>query len=71
MEQAFAAHGHATPENKRVAILISILAGAMLALASASIMTGVTALVFVAIGVSAVGAGLGLLGWLAPTLLHL
>ena len=40
-------------------------------LASAAIVTGVTPLIFVAIGVSIVGAGLGALGWVAPTLLHL
>jgi hypothetical protein len=40
-------------------------------LASAAIVTSVGALVFVAIGVSIVGSGLGALGWLAPTLLHL
>jgi hypothetical protein len=40
-------------------------------LASAAIVTGVTPLIFVAIGVSIIGAGLGALGWVAPTLLHL
>ena len=40
-------------------------------LASAAIVTGVAPLIFVAIGASVVGTALGLLGWLAPTLLHL
>jgi hypothetical protein len=40
-------------------------------LSSAAIVTGVAPLTFIAIGVSIVGAGLGALGWLAPTLLHL
>lgn len=92
------AHGHATPGNKRVTILISILAARAKAaegrrgramgayhhfefatalfqiaivLASAATVTGVAPLIFVAIGVSIVGTGLGALGWLAPTMLHL
>jgi len=40
-------------------------------LASAAIVTGVAPLIFVAIGVSIVGVGLGALGWFAPTVLHL
>jgi hypothetical protein len=40
-------------------------------LASAAIVTSIAPLVFVSMGVSLVGIGLGLLGWLAPTLLHL
>jgi hypothetical protein len=64
LEQALSAHGHATRENKRVAILISVLA-------SAALVTGVAPLIFVSIGVSIVGAALGAFGWLAPTLLHL
>jgi hypothetical protein len=40
-------------------------------LASAAIVTAVGALFWVSIGISIVGFGLGLLGWLAPTLLHL
>jgi hypothetical protein len=63
LEQALSAHGHATPENKRGAILISVLA-------SAALVTGVAPLIF-SIGVSIVGAALGAFGWLAPTLLHL
>jgi hypothetical protein len=39
-------------------------------LASASIITGVAALAYVAGGLGAVGAALALLGWFAPTLLH-
>jgi hypothetical protein len=40
-------------------------------LASAALVTGVAQLIFVSIGVSIVGFGLGVLGWSAPTLLHL
>jgi hypothetical protein len=40
-------------------------------LASASVVTGMLALAFVAGGLGAVGIAFGLLGWLAPTLLHL
>ncbi len=39
-------------------------------LASASIITGVVALAYVAGGLGAVGTALALLGWFAPTLLH-
>lgn len=39
-------------------------------LASASIITGVVALAYVAGGLGAVGVALALLGWFAPTLLH-
>jgi hypothetical protein len=40
-------------------------------LSSASVVTGALALSFVAGGLGAVGIAFGLLGWLAPTLLHL
>lgn len=40
-------------------------------LASAALVTGVAPLIFVSIGVSIVGFGLGALGWFAPTLVHL
>ena len=40
-------------------------------LASAAIVTSIGSLIFLSIGVSLVGAALGLLGWLAPTMLHL
>lgn len=40
-------------------------------LASASVVTGTLVLAFVAGGLGAVGISFGLLGWLAPTLLHL
>jgi hypothetical protein len=40
-------------------------------LASASIITGIGALAWAAIGLGSVGGVFGLLGWLAPTLLHL
>ena len=40
-------------------------------LASASVVTGVAMLVFVAGGLGAIGCGFAMLGWLAPTLLHL
>jgi hypothetical protein len=40
-------------------------------LASASVVTGMLALSFLAGGLGAVGIAFGLLGWLAPTLLHL
>jgi hypothetical protein len=40
-------------------------------LASAAIVTSVSPLILVSVGVSFVGVALGLLGWLAPTLLHL
>jgi hypothetical protein len=39
-------------------------------LASASIITGVAALAYIAIGLGAVGTALAALGWFAPTLLH-
>ncbi len=40
-------------------------------LASASIITKVVALAFAAGGLGLVGVALGLIGWLAPTALHL
>ncbi|RAU23974.1 hypothetical protein CU669_02595 [Paramagnetospirillum kuznetsovii] len=40
-------------------------------LASASVVTGMLVLSFVAGGLGAVGIAFGLLGWLAPTLIHL
>ena len=40
-------------------------------LASASIITGLTFLVYLSGGVGIIGAGLGLIAWLAPTMLHL
>ncbi|BAE52977.1 DUF4337 domain-containing protein [Paramagnetospirillum magneticum] len=40
-------------------------------LASASVVTGMLALSFVAGGLGALGIAFGLLGWLAPTLIHL
>ena len=40
-------------------------------LASASVVTGMLALSFVAGGLGAVGIAFALLGWLAPTLIHL
>ena len=40
-------------------------------LASAAIITGLTFLVYLAGGLGIVGAGLGLIAWLAPTMLHL
>ncbi|WP_096703781.1 DUF4337 domain-containing protein [Magnetospirillum sp. 15-1] len=40
-------------------------------LASASVVTGMLALSFVAGGLGAVGVAFALLGWLAPTLIHL
>jgi hypothetical protein len=40
-------------------------------LASAAIITGVTFLVYLAGGLGIVGAGLGVIAWLAPTMLHL
>lgn len=39
-------------------------------LASASVVTGMIALAFASGGLGAVGVAFGLLGWLAPTLLH-
>ena len=40
-------------------------------LASAAIITGVTLFVYVAVGLGMVGGALGLVAWLAPTMLHL
>ncbi|MEO5340159.1 MAG: DUF4337 domain-containing protein [Magnetococcus sp. MYC-9] len=40
-------------------------------LASASVVTGAVALVYGAAGLGVVGVAFGLLGWLAPTLIHL
>ena len=40
-------------------------------LASAAIITGVTFLVYLASGLGIVGAGFGVIAWLAPTMLHL
>ena len=40
-------------------------------LASAAIITGVTFLVYFAGGLGIIGTGLGLIAWLAPTMLHL
>jgi len=40
-------------------------------LASAAIITGLMFLVYLAGGLGIIGAGLGLIAWLAPTMLHL
>ena len=40
-------------------------------IASASVITGVVALAFAGGGLGLIGGGLALLGWLAPTLIHL
>ena len=61
-------HGDSGPRNKRVALLISVFA---IVLASAAIITGIGALIWIAAGLGVVGIVFCTIGFFAPTAVHL
>ncbi len=62
------AHVHVDPSNKKVALFIAVLA---LVLASAQIITGVAALLWIAYGLGAIGVAFSLIGFFWPTAVRL
>jgi hypothetical protein len=60
-----------TAENEQALELGSAASQLAIVLASAAIITGLMFLVYLAAGLGIIGAGLGLIAWLAPTMLHL